>query len=137
MAGDGHIGDAALEALAAFAPSISDPDFDAGVFHGGEAGQMPWFEQSRALAGFVEAAIRHGLVLADFDWPAWRDGPDGARLLASREAIASASAADLACILTVLIRADRFVEGYLADCARSGLLGAVACRAGDILRDRR
>ena len=56
------------------------------------------------------------------------------RTLGDPTRVASASADDLARLLTTLVRGDRFADGTLAHAHESGLLRAIARRAEVLLR---
>ena len=77
---------------------------------------------------FLSIAYEYEWV-TPFDWSAWARTPEGRRLRKGGDAIASATPEDLACLLTALIRAERFGDGVLAHAFESGLLTAVARRA--------
>ncbi|GIW20847.1 MAG: hypothetical protein KatS3mg065_1143 [Chloroflexota bacterium] len=97
--------------------------------------EMPSFRYSSAISRFVDEMYRLGWVVR-FDWPHWAASPEGRRLLSDPEAIGSASAEDLARIITTIVREERFSEGALADAFDRGVLTAVARRAGELARER-
>jgi hypothetical protein len=100
------------------------PDAD-GTLH------FPWYEYSSAALTFIREASASGWVV-DFDWMTWAASPEGTRMLADRSLVARASATDLARLLTVVIRGDRFSEGELAGAYEAGLLGAIVRRAAEL-----
>ena len=81
---------------------------------------------------FYKVVYDYGWVRA-FDWSTWGRSEDGQRLLNDPDALAQANEDDLAKVITVCIRADRFSEGYLAGCYESGLLGRVVARTDVLL----
>jgi len=81
---------------------------------------------------FYQMVYDHGWV-RPLEWSAWRDTPEGQRLLHDPAATATATADDLVQILTTCIRANRFCDGYLADAFDAGLITRVAVRAGTLL----
>ena len=125
-----------LRGLARYATIVASPGFTFGHWvepTPNEDGviQMPWYEYSVAAEAFVTEA--YGLAwVVDFDWMKWAASPKGKRLLADPALVARASAADLARLLTVLIRGDRFSEGELAGAYESGMLGAILRRAAEL-----
>jgi Family of unknown function (DUF6508) len=89
---------------------------------------MLWFGYSEAAMAFVEEAYALGWI-ASFDWMTRAGSSKGRRLLADHDLVARASVDDLARLLTVCIRGDRFSEGELAGAFESGTLGAIIRRA--------
>jgi O-acetyl-ADP-ribose deacetylase (regulator of RNase III) len=67
------------------------------------------------------------LALPGFDWTAWRT-PDGERFVAAPERIATADATTLQRLATLLVRAERFDEGFFATMVRDGQVRALAER---------
>ena len=109
------------------------PDFVIGRWAGGTRDadgtiQMPWFDYSEETRAFITDAYANHWVVG-FDWPGWARTPRGRRLLADPDLITTASPDDLAHVLTVVIRSDRFSEGAVAGAHRTGLLTAIARRA--------
>lgn len=127
-----------LRRLTACESIFTSGDFSVGEPAGGEPDehgviQMPYVAYSQATIRFVEEMYEVGWVFS-FDWPRWSASPDGKRLLSGPEAIASASAVDLARVITTIVRADRFSDGALADAFERGMLTAIARRAGELAR---
>ena len=127
-----------LAGLAAFLPVFLAPGFEFGRWGGGEktdsgAIQMPYYVLSDEAEAFVRVAYDLGWVLAGFDWPAWKETPEAISLLDDPESLRNASPEQLAQLLTVCIRQDRFVEGGLAAAFQSGLLTAIVARAKSVL----
>jgi ADP-ribosyl-[dinitrogen reductase] hydrolase len=81
---------------------------------------------------FYEIVYAYGWVRS-IDYHAWSETAHGAQLLRDGDAIADATEDDLAFLLTVCIRADRFSDGYLAGAYESGLIGRIVARASDLL----
>jgi hypothetical protein len=71
--------------------------------------------------------------IQDFDWAEWKDGPEGQKLFGRREAIAAADCAQLAKVLTTLLRQDRFVDGVLVEAYDDKLLLAIVERAESLI----
>ncbi len=128
---------AKLQGLAHFAPIFTAPGFkfaawrreppdESGILH------LPESELSRDADEFVKAAYDLGWV-KQFDWSAWMGTPEGRRLIESPDLVASATHDQLAKLLTVYIRGERFNEGALNSAFESGLLTAIVRRAEALL----
>ena len=89
---------------------------------------FPHFEVSPPMTAFVDAALRFGWVRADFDWVEWSRSGES-ETLRTPDGLDDATADQLARLLTVCIRQDRFVEGGLAGDYESGLLLRILRRA--------
>lgn len=90
---------------------------------------MPFFVQSPTATEFVQACYDNGWVLEGFDWPSWKETPEFAELDDKPAALVAATPEQIARLLTVLIRQDRFAEGSLAQHYDSGLLLGILKRA--------
>ncbi len=122
-----------LDGLAELLPAFEAADAEFGEWKGGdelEPGSItaPWFSPSELTSRLVEVAYRDGWVRPDFDWVEWAATPEAQRLRNDRGALGQATAPDLARLLTVVIRGDRFVEGALAEAIGAGLVTAVLRR---------
>jgi hypothetical protein len=73
-----------------------------------------------------------GWVVQRFDWPAWVGTEEASRLRDDAQRLAQATAEQLAHLLTVLIRQERFCAGSLAASADSGLLLGILRRAATL-----
>ena len=76
---------------------------------------------------FERALYATGWIVP-FDWPRWAAGP-GRRFLDDPARVAHAGPADLARILTTVIRSERFGDGVIGEAFASGLIDAVLRRA--------
>src|SRR6266699_5935221 len=75
---------------------------------------------------FIEATYKFGWVLwPEFDWIEWKHTPEAMQLRDGPEALSKATPEQLARLLTVLIRQDRFVESALQSAFESGILTRV------------
>ena len=106
---------AQLRALADFLPKFDAPGFEFGHWAGGDntpsgAITFPSFLLSGTAAAFVQAAYDKGWV-RDFDWSKWKDTPEARQLRDDPAVLASATPEQLQCLLTVIIRQERYVEG--------------------------
>jgi hypothetical protein len=90
--------------------------------------ELGWFEMSDEAQAFVSVMYDLGWVY-DFDWGRWLGTEDGRRLSGGPEAVAFATAGDLAKLLTAIIRSERFSDGSIAGAFESGLLLAICRRA--------
>jgi uncharacterized protein DUF6508 len=131
-----------LHALGAFADELEAPDFDSGRWHDSEVRQtpdgqvrtMPWFELSERAEAFTRAAAGNGWV-QPFDWMAWIETDEGRSLRDDRNALAEATPEQLEHLLTAIIRSERFSDGSLEWAFQSGLMAAIARRAGALADD--
>jgi hypothetical protein len=129
-----------LRGLAAFVPQFESPDFRFGRWEGGEPSEsgimtLPMYQRSEVSDQFVRAAYDLGWVPAPgCNWVQWKQTPEAIRLRDDPAALAAATPPQLARLLTVLIRQDRFCEGSLAGAFRYGLLTAI-CRRAAALAD--
>ena len=81
------------------------------------------------LDDLYQLCYQDGWVLTGFNWPSWSEGR---LLIQDRSKLSKASADDLARLLTLLIRQDRFCEGTWEEAYDSGLLFAITHRAKEI-----
>ncbi|WP_182086454.1 DUF6508 domain-containing protein [Aureimonas sp. ME7] len=119
---------------------FADPDFRFGHWQGGEARdgvvEMAWFAFSPEADALIAAAYRGHWVRPEIDWATWGRGPECARLRSDPAALASASASELAHLLTLLVRGDRFNEGFLNAAFEEGLLHRILARVEALARAR-
>jgi hypothetical protein len=81
---------------------------------------------------FIELCYSDHWVQQGFDWPAWKETEEAAALRDRPEVLAEASADQLASLLTVLVRQDRFVEGSLGAAFDNGLLLRIVDRCREL-----
>lgn len=134
------ITDDGLRVLAGWAPILTSPDFDIGhwvVSEPDEDGvtQMPWFDYSPDALRLMAEVAGAGFV-QPFDWMTWMGSPDAKVLVADPGRVAAVDADDLRRLLTAIVRGDRFMEGNVAGAFESGMLLAIARRAGSLLQER-
>jgi hypothetical protein len=129
-----------LHALAAFLPEFEKPGFEFGQWvtplAGGEPGVtiMPFFTQDPVAESLYRTCDDMGWVLQGFDWPAWNGTPEATQLRDNPGVLERATPEQLARLLTVLIRQDRFVEGALATAYEDGLVVRILRRAASLER---
>ncbi|HIV76291.1 MAG TPA: hypothetical protein H9899_02075 [Candidatus Sphingomonas excrementigallinarum] len=125
---------ATLRNIGAFAPLLADPDFTAGAWTEPQRSAegvmtMAWFRLSEPAAAFV-TAIASEDVAAHYLRPVDDETRSTAmHMIEHPSALANASVEQIGWILTYLLRADRFVEGSLAQAFDTGLMRAIADRA--------
>lgn len=125
---------ARLAVLAAFLPEFESPAFRFGEWHH-DPGHFPYFSQSEETARFVGTAYNYGWVSSRIHWVEWIQTTEAQRFASDIGAIDTASAFELECLLTTVIRQDRFAEGNLASAFDSGMLTAIVRRASVLLRN--
>jgi hypothetical protein len=112
-----------LASLARFTPRLCDA---------GESAPEGNNDHEELELALVDAVTRAGWVLP-CDWATWAQSAKGLRLLGEPCHMATATANQLAKMLTALIRGERFSEGTLREAFESGLLLAIAMRAEALL----
>ncbi len=128
------IGRECLDGLVGFLEVFEDPTFtfgqwstpsstDSGVI------SIPMFEFSEAGADFLDAVYKLGWVRSDFNWINWKSTPEAEQLKHDADALADATADQIAKLLTTLVRSERFCEGALASAFQSGFLTDILRRA--------
>lgn len=90
---------------------------------------MPYFKTSTMGARFQQTLYDFEWVLPKFNWMSWRKSAEAKSLLENHAKIYVASSLQLAKILTMLARADRFSEGTMAVAFANKLLLAIVERA--------
>ena len=128
-----------LDSLASFLPAFEAPDFKFAHWAEPEEAEpgvvaLPESVLSMAAMEFIDAAYAMDWVLRNFYWSEWMQTPEAIALRDDPGALKRATPDQLAKLLTVLIRQDRFVEGALAGAYDSGLVTAILRRAAS-LRD--
>lgn len=123
-----------LRGLARWADELVRPDFAMGAWEASRETEpgvwtMPYYELGEEGTRFIRDIGRLGWVYP-FDWMQWLQTPDGRRLSGSPDAVATASVADLAKLLTSIIRSERFGDGNIEGAFESGMLLAIVRRAG-------
>ncbi len=126
-----------LQALADFLPLFEQPGFESGEWIANPRSKtgvlmMPYYSWSDTAHLFVKTAYDTGWVL-NFNWSAWKQTDEAISLRDDPAALAAAAPEQLARLLTVLIRQDRFVEGALGGAYKSGLLTGIVRRAAALV----
>jgi hypothetical protein len=123
-----------LEGLAAFLPMLEDPAFSFGEWETRE-GTLGWYQYSQGALRFIGTAASLGWVSPDIDWMRWKDTDEAQRFGKYPDTIDSATPGDLVCLLTTLVRQDRFVEGSLGEIFESGMLTRIVRRASSLRQE--
>lgn len=83
---------------------------------------FPLYDEQPIVDEFRQEAYRLGIVV-NFDWPAWNEGKV---LLADRTSDFTRLDLETLCkLVTVIIRNDRFCEGFLASQFEDGTVGRI------------
>ena len=123
-----------LNALAEFVEAFESPGFEFGHM-ASPPGTMPHYVLSEVASDFIKVCYDMKWVQPNFDWGAWKDSDEAARLRDEPSTLEKATPEQLERLLTVLIRQDRFVEGALGHAFESGLLLRTVRRAGVLASD--
>ncbi len=90
---------------------------------------LPYADYSDAANALVQHANDNGWILRNFNWSEWAQTQEARDLFNNAEALALATPDQLAQLLTLFIRQDRFAEGTLLDAFNSGLILRIVQRA--------
>lgn len=131
-----------LRGIAALLATFEAPGFQFGAWEGGqevEPGVVTagYYALSAEGQAFLDAAYGFGWVMPGFDWTTWQRTSEAAQLTHDENAIASADAEQIAHLVTLLVRSDRFTDGVLASASASGLLLRIVRRAQAMLLEIR
>lgn len=126
-----------LHALAGFLPQFEERGFTFGQWvpplsKETDALIIGYFRFSETADAFLHMAYNAGWVLFDFDWGKWVQTPEAGELRDNPKVLAGATADQLAKLLTVVIRQERFCEGSLEAAFESGLLTGIVRRAAQL-----
>jgi len=132
MSRDDHL-EVRLERLAGFVAVLEAPGFVAAEYGTTEleAGVwvIPYPHYHPEVNRFVSLAYEDGWVRTDFDWGVWSTTQEAHTLRDDPEALAAATPDQLAKLITVLVRQERFSEGSLMWAFEDGLVLAIVRRA--------
>jgi hypothetical protein len=126
-----------LERLGAYSAVFAQEGWTFGQWSGGEdvsrgVFDMPYFSFDEEARGFLECCMADGWVLQGFDWVQWASSEEAQGLIRDAEKLAAARPRQLACLLTMLIRQERFCGGTLSMALDSGLLPGIVRRAANL-----
>ena len=126
-----------LQSLADFWPVFANPKF---VFETQDEVKekkgvitMPSRSLSPEAKAFNKMIYQEGWILDGFEWPEWTKTDEFKDLFSNPEALAKASADQLAKLLTALTRKERFCEKTMASACSDGLLAGITQRAGMLM----
>ena len=126
-----------IRALADFWPVFANPQFVYEVRDEVKEKKgvitMPSSSLSPEAKAFNTMIYQVGWVLDGFGWPEWTQTDEFKDLFSKPEALAKASAHQLAKLLTALARKERFCEGTMASACSDGLLARITQRASILL----
>ena len=126
-----------IRALADFWPVFANPQFVYEVRDEVKEKKgvitMPSSSLSPEAKAFNKMIYQEGWVLDGLDWPEWAQTDEFKDLFSKPEALAKASADQLAKLLTALVRKERFCEGTMASACSDGLLARITQRANILI----
>lgn len=115
---------AQIDVVLSYLPLLTQPGYRPGEWSQGGY-QMPYFSCDPQFDEFIDALYEQG-ILFSFDWMTWQD--EANRYRTDSAALAEADLLTVRKLLTVHVRADRFVAGHLADLMTDGHLTAILLR---------
>ena len=129
-----------LQRLAELLPEVDVPNFSPGVDRGIEKGEdgknyIIGFQFSETARQFTQIAYDDNWVSPLVDYMGLRNTPKGERYFKDVNTIAEASPYDLACLITWMVRGDRFSEGLLASKFKDGTVLAILKRIDVLHRE--
>jgi Family of unknown function (DUF6508) len=95
---------------------------------------MPYVEFAPEFLGFLKA-LGHHRFLVPFAWPAWAE--EGMAIQRDPARLREADLPTIVRLFTMHVRADRFMEGHLAEAIERGWLLALLERLRSIAREPR
>ena len=120
------------KAAIAFLAAFEAPGYTFGRWHQPEY-QLGYYQYSPEVIAFIETLYAASVVL-DFDWPSWQ--PQAMRYWEQPSRLHSARLLTLRKLLTLHVRADRYVEGHLASMLESGHITAILRRVAHLVAHR-
>ena len=124
-----------LEALAKHLAILTKPGFafseDIPAKQHGDVIEMGWTSYGPEAQAFMKDAYDYGWVQST-NWTGWMQTEGAQRLSQDPARMAVATIEDLAKVLTVCLRRDRFMEGSLAADFESGLIIRIVKRAEEL-----
>jgi hypothetical protein len=131
-----------LQEMTCYLPDLEDPNFSPGELRPAqktESGSiiLPYVVLGDVAEAFITAAYDRAWVLRGFDWVSWGRSDDAQALCSDPSALAHAEPTQLLCLITALIRQDRFSEGTLLGAFKSRLILGILRRAATIIEDEK
>ena len=127
-----HQGDdasARLRRLAGPLPAIEGEGFIPATFPAPQ-GQMPYARFADELEELHRLVYADDWVRYDLGWPTWMASSEARVLLADPAAMSAATPEQLARVLSVIVRLERFSDGTMAGAVRSGRVAGATPAAG-------
>jgi hypothetical protein len=125
---------ARLDRLGSFVAVFEAPGFVAGEYVTPDSAPGVWMmsyaRYHPEVDRFVSLAYEDGWIRTGFNWGEWSATPEARTLRVAPEGLASATPDQLARLITVLVRQERFSEGSLKGAFEGGLVLAIVRRAG-------
>jgi ADP-ribosyl-[dinitrogen reductase] hydrolase len=119
-----EIGLQQIDAILKYLPLFEEQDYQYGQWVGQE-GQFPYFSFSPEVDEFIGTLYKQNVIIP-FDWRNW--SAEAERYQSDPDAVEMADLLTLRKLLTAHVRADRFVEGHLANVFESGHITAILRR---------
>jgi ADP-ribosyl-[dinitrogen reductase] hydrolase len=119
-----EIGLEQIDAVLEYLPIFERPGYQAGEWRTYEGG-FPNFAYCSEVADFIQTLYEQDFIIY-LDWTGWREHAE--RYQSGSASLAEADLHTLRKLLTVHVRADRFVEGHLAGVFASGHIAAILRR---------
>jgi hypothetical protein len=104
---------ARLRRLAVLLPAIEAEGFVPATYEAPE-GQVPYPRYAAELVELNRLVYADGWIRSDLGWPTWMETPEARALLEDPAAIRDATPEQLARVLTVVVRQERFSDGAMA-----------------------
>ena len=125
-----------ITAIAAFLPVFDRDDYMGGTWtepnHEGDTFTPSYFKQDSEASAFVKTCYDNGWVLTNFDWASFAQTSEARTLHDDDAALDGATEEQLAKLLTIVIRQDRFEEGAFAAAIECGFVRRILRRASQI-----
>ena len=119
-----HVEVQQIDAVLRYLPLFEQEGFSPGDWQTQE-GQLPYFASSPEVDAFVQTVYEQGIICT-FDWTGWQD--EAQRYRSDPGSLAQADLLTVRKLLTLHVRADRFVEGHLASAFENGQIVAILRR---------
>jgi hypothetical protein len=126
-----HQGDdarARLRRLADLLPAIEAEGFVPATFEA-PGGQTPYPRYAQELDELHRLVYADDWIRSDLGWPTWMATSEAKALLEDPTAMRDATPEQLARVLTVIVRLERFSDGAMAGAVQSGLVPRLLRRA--------
>ena len=123
-----QIGLQQIDAILKYLPTFEKENYQFGQWVDPEGG-FPYFSFNPEVDGFIDALHKQDMIIP-FDWTSWSE--EAEHYQTDAEALETADLLTLCKLLTVHVRADRFVEGHLASVFENGHITAILRRLKQI-----